>query len=124
MSSCRISCVHITRKFYFWRQLLPGGLPSVGIESMDKDHKKLLNLINNLSACILCTTGEEFERHNLSELIAYTRNHLKAAEDLLQTNGYPDYEGHKAQHDQMISYVESFVRKYDAVGRIDYDRII
>ncbi|WP_330178022.1 hemerythrin domain-containing protein [Candidatus Vondammii sp. HM_W22] len=91
---------------------------------MDKDHKKLLNLINNLSACILCTTGEEFERHNLSELIAYTRNHLKAAEDLLQTNGYPDYEGHKAQHDQMISYVESFVRKYDAVGRIDYDRII
>lgn len=51
---------------------------SVGIEAMDKDHKKLLNLINNLRACILCTTGEEFERHNLNELIAYTRYHLKA----------------------------------------------
>lgn len=90
---------------------------SVGIEAMDSDHKNLLNLINNLRASVLCNTGEAFERQNLDDLVAYTREHLKREEDLLREHGFPDYEGHKAQHDQMISYVESYVRKYNDQGR-------
>ena len=89
---------------------------SVGIKAMDADHKRLLNLINNLKAGMLCNTGEEFERHNLEELVSYTRTHLANEEALLKEHGYPDYEGHKAQHDQMVSYVESFVRKYNDKG--------
>ncbi|HHH38773.1 MAG TPA: bacteriohemerythrin [Sedimenticola sp.] len=90
---------------------------SVGIEAMDRDHQRLLNLINNLKAAMLCNTGEAFERRNLDELVDYTRTHLAKEEQLLQEHGYPDYEGHKAQHDQMISYVESYVRKYEQEGR-------
>ncbi len=90
---------------------------SVGIEAMDRDHKNLLNLINNLRASLLCNTGEEFERQNLQELVQYTRDHLKREEALLQAHDFPNYEGHKAQHDQMITYVDSFVRKYESQGR-------
>ncbi len=90
---------------------------SVGIQAMDEDHKHLLNLINNLRASVLCNTGEAFERQNLDDLLEYTRSHLKREEALLEEHGFPNYEGHKAQHDQMISYVESYVRKYQEQGR-------
>jgi hemerythrin len=89
---------------------------SVGILEMDEDHKKMLNLINNLRAAILCNTGEDFERYNLQELMAYTRGHLSREEALMSKHGYPDFEGHKAQHDQMISYVETFCRRYEKDG--------
>ena len=90
---------------------------SVCIEAMDQDHKNLLNLINNLRASVLCNTGEAFERKNLEDLVRYTREHLKREEDLLQEHDFPNFEGHKAQHDQMISYVNTYVRRYDEQGR-------
>lgn len=90
---------------------------SVGIDEFDEDHKKMLNLINNLRAAVLCNTGEEFERHNLREMVAYAREHLKREEALMEQYGYPDYEGHKAQHDQMIGYVEDYAKKYEEKGR-------
>jgi len=73
---------------------------SVGIQAMDEDHKHLLNLINNLRASVLCNTGEAFERQNLDDLLEYTRGHLMREEALLQEHDFPNYEGHKAQHDQ------------------------
>ncbi|HEB95009.1 MAG TPA: bacteriohemerythrin [Sedimenticola thiotaurini] len=90
---------------------------SVGIEAMDRDHKKLLNLINNLRAAVLCNTGEAFERRNLEDLVEYTKEHLQREEELLRQHEFPNYEGHKAQHDQMISYVNTYVRRYDEQGR-------
>jgi hemerythrin len=48
--------------------------------------------------------------------MAYTQNHLKLEEDLMREHGYPDYEGHKGQHDQMVSQVKVFLRRYDEQG--------
>ncbi len=90
---------------------------SVGIAEMDEDHKHMLNLINNLRASVLCNTGEAFERQNLDDLVQYTRDHLKREEELLRKHDFPNYEGHKAQHDQMISYVNTYVRRYQEQGR-------
>ncbi len=89
---------------------------SVGIESFDREHKRLLNLINNLRAAVLCSTGEEFERHNLDELLDYTRTHFKREERLMEEHSFFDYEGHKAQHDQMIDFVQRFVERYEEEG--------
>jgi len=90
---------------------------SVGFDAIDDDHKKLLNLMNNLQAAIMCNTGEEFERAILEELMDYTRYHLHREEELMQTHDYLDYEGHKAQHDQMIIQAKVFVDRYEAKGK-------
>ena len=87
-----------------------------GIESFDQDHKKLLALINNVRASVLCDTGEEFERQTLQELLEYTRSHFAREEQLMLEHDYPDYEGHKAQHDQMAYDVECLVKVYETKG--------
>jgi hemerythrin len=89
---------------------------NTGIDQLDEDHKKLLNMINNLRSSTLCNTGEEFERRTLQELVDYTESHFVREEQLMQEYGYPDYEGHKAQHDQMAQYVAGFVKRYDEQG--------
>jgi hemerythrin len=89
---------------------------SVGIETIDQDHKKLLSLINNLLAAQHCRTGPEFERQALDELMDYTQSHFKREEDLMREYGYPDYEGHKAQHDQMAIQAQLFRSRYEEKG--------
>ena len=96
------------RRFVSWDDNL-----SVGIEMIDNDHKKLLTLINNLQTAVYYPTGEGFERQALEEVVNYTKYHFQREEDLMQKHGYPDYEAHKQQHEEMVSKVNGFVTAYE-----------
>ncbi|MDH5711431.1 MAG: bacteriohemerythrin [Gammaproteobacteria bacterium] len=87
---------------------------SVGIDSIDKQHRKLVNLINQLSTAVKYSTGEEFEREALDELVNYTKTHFTYEEGVMEQNGYPDFEAHKAQHVKMISKVEEVLARYES----------
>lgn len=89
---------------------------NTGIDSVDQDHKNMLSLINNVRASVLCHTGEEFERQTLKELQEYTQHHFVREEQLMLEHHYPDYEGHKAQHDQMANDVECLLKVYETKG--------
>jgi hemerythrin-like metal-binding protein len=85
---------------------------SVGIEEMDNDHKKLLNLINQLQTAVHYYTGKEFEEKALDELVDYTKTHFKKEEKLMEENDFADLEAHKLQHQQFIDKVSHFVEQY------------
>ncbi|MCP3667151.1 MAG: hemerythrin family protein [Gammaproteobacteria bacterium] len=89
---------------------------SVGIQSIDDDHKKLILLLNQFQTAYEYQTGSEFERQALSELVSYTKYHFSREEGLMKDNGFPGFEAHKAQHDEMIERVEGFVVDYDKRG--------
>lgn len=86
---------------------------SVGIDSIDQQHKKLLALINQLQTAVDYSTGEEFEREALDELVGYTKTHFSYEEGLLQQHDYPDFEPHKAQHEKMIKEVGKVLSEYE-----------
>ena len=85
---------------------------SVGIESIDKQHRKLLNLINNLQTAVYFSTGEQFEHEALDALVDYTRTHFTYEEALMEQHAYPDYESHRQQHEKMIAKVEAVLAEY------------
>lgn len=85
---------------------------SVGIDSIDQQHKKLLNLINQLQTAVNHSTGEEFEREALDALVDYTRTHFTYEEGLMEQNDYPDFEPHKKQHEAMVKEVEKVLAEY------------
>ena len=86
---------------------------SVGIESIDNDHKKLIHLINNLQTVINYRTDVQFERQTLEEVIDYTHYHFKREEDFMERFDYPDYLPHKDKHDKMIESVNEYVKAYN-----------
>ena len=91
---------------------------NVGIDSIDQQHRKLVNLINQLQTAVDYSTGEEFEREALDELVDYTKTHFGYEEGLMEEYGYPDFEPHKAQHRKMIAKVEEVLAEYEQ----DHDR--
>ena len=99
------------RHFLVWKEEY-----SVGIQAMDKDHHKLLNLINQLQTAVHYQTGEEFEKQALEALVDYTKEHLEREEGLMSEHGYPDFEAHKAEHDALITKVGEFLAAYEEKG--------
>ena len=86
---------------------------SVGLDSIDQQHRKLINLINQLTTAVDYSTGEEFEREALADVVEYTKTHFTYEEGLMEDNGYPDFEAHKAQHRAMIAEVEAVLAEYE-----------
>jgi len=98
----------IGRRFVSWSDDL-----ATGIETIDNDHKKLLTLINNLQTAVYYPTGEAFERQALQELVDYTKYHFEREERMMREHGYPDYQPHKQQHEEMIVKVGAFLAAYE-----------
>ncbi len=97
-----------TRKYLEWKDEY-----CVGIDSIDQQHRKLVNLINQLQTALDYSTGEEFERDALEELVDYTKTHFSYEEGLMKDNDYPDDEPHKLQHQKMFKKVEEVLAEYE-----------
>lgn len=87
---------------------------SVGIEAIDNDHKKLLNLINQLQTAAHYQTDPKYEREAFDALVDYTKTHFKREEELMETHGYPTYAAHKGEHEAMIAQVNEMLQRYQA----------
>ncbi len=85
---------------------------SVDIPSIDDDHKRLINLINQLQSAIHYYQSKEFEEKALKELIDYTKFHFDREEKLMQEHNYPGYEEHVKQHGSMVNKVNDIVANY------------
>ena len=86
---------------------------NVGIDSIDQQHRRLVSLINQLQTAVNYSTGEEFEREALDQLVDYTKTHFTYEEGLMEQNDYPDFESHRAQHKHMIQKVEAVLAEYE-----------
>lgn len=95
------------RQYFVWKPEY-----SVGIDSIDTQHRKLVSLINNLQTAIDYSAGEQFEREALDALVDYTRTHFGYEEDLMQKHCYPSFEPHRAEHHRMIANVETVLESY------------
>ncbi|MCB1857928.1 MAG: hemerythrin family protein [Gammaproteobacteria bacterium] len=89
---------------------------SVGVSSLDEDHKKLIELLNQFQIAYKYHTGEEYERHALNELVNYTKYHFEREERMMAEREYPDLEAHKKLHRDMVMEVEKFLKEYESRG--------
>ena len=94
---------------------------SVGIERIDQDHKKLINLLNQFNMAYDYAMSEEYEREALNDLVSYTKYHFEREEKLMEENDYPDFESHKAQHQVMVAKVAAFASLYEEKGHESLD---
>ena len=85
---------------------------SVGIKEIDKQHMKLVDLVNELHDGMKSGKGKEVLGKILNELVNYTALHFKHEETLFDKYNYPETVIHKRQHkdlvDQVIAYKTDF----------------
>ncbi|MGA2116402.1 MAG: bacteriohemerythrin [Bryobacteraceae bacterium] len=85
---------------------------SVGIPSIDAEHKKLIGLINDLHAAMLDGRGKEVMGKILDGLAAYTLSHFSHEERLMQSHRFPGFERHKAEHDNLVKQVKDLQQAF------------
>lgn len=85
----------------------------IKISLADTQHKKLVDLINDLHRAMITRTGKERLGKILSELVKYTEAHFKAEEGMLQANQYPGLMNQKAEHQRFTTTILDFQGKFE-----------
>lgn len=78
---------------------------SVGVDEIDAQHQVLVDLLNEFNDAIRQQKGSVVARDILRRLTDYTRVHFAVEESVMRLLGYPDYDEHKALHDELIDQI-------------------
>ena len=86
---------------------------SVNIVEIDKQHQKLIALINELGDAMSLGQGRTVVGKIISALLEYTETHFKAEERYFTVFGYPEATGHKKEHAKFIAKVSEFKERVE-----------
>lgn len=85
---------------------------SVGVNEIDKQHQKLIDLINQLHE----SKDKEIDKITLNKvfeaLVAYTKIHFTFEEKMLLEKAYPDLDDHKNTHKIFVDQLNVFMRQF------------
>lgn len=85
---------------------------SVKVESIDSQHKKLIDLINTFYEGISQGSNKEKLVEMILALKNYTVYHFGTEEKYMEKFGYPDYASHKKEHEQFVKKVLDFEERF------------
>ena len=91
---------------------------STGISEQDTQHKKLIDLINQLNDAMQAGKGTDVMGKVLAELVNYTVYHFGYEEKLMAQHKYEETPAHKAEHAKFVQTAGDFKRKFDAGGAV------
>ncbi len=84
---------------------------SVHVESIDKQHKKLISLINDLDESLTENRVKENVARVLAQLSEYTAVHFKHEEEIFERHKYQFEKEHVHQHDDLVRQVGEFKKR-------------
>ncbi len=87
---------------------------SVGVLKIDNQHKRLVQIINELSDSMAQGKGKDVLGKVLNELVNYVNTHFKSEEELMVKYGYEDYEMHRYEHEKLTDEVKRFYEDFNA----------
>jgi len=88
---------------------------SVGLESVDDQHRWLVDATNRLHAELSQATPDRSVTGEIIEgLMDYTMNHFIMEEELFQRYDYPEATEHKALHDRFTTTVMDVLTRFEA----------
>lgn len=82
------------------------------IPSIDREHQKLVAMINDLYNGFQSGHGRDAMGLVLNELIEYTANHFKHEEEVFRQTAYPGAEAHIREHQALVAKVLELQAKF------------
>lgn len=86
---------------------------SVKVKEIDNQHKKLIDIINQLYDAFKSSTTEEKMGDILDQLVAYADYHFKTEEKYFNLYGYEHSWEHKQQHNSFVEKVKKLQRDFN-----------
>ncbi len=86
---------------------------SVGVQKIDEQHKKLVELLNELASAMAEGKGKTVLESVLKKLIDYTIFHFNDEEKYFDKIDYPEAAEHRVEHVKLIEKVNQFKADFD-----------
>jgi len=103
--------------FFEWNDKLTVGNPMI-----DRDHKMLIQYVNEMHVAMLGGKGKDIVGNILGKLVKYTRDHFGREEIFWKANGYVDFDAHKKRHIDLLQTVDKFKADFDnGTGALSVD---
>lgn len=90
---------------------------SVGVVEIDKQHQRLVGMINELYDAMKEGKGKDALGSIINGLIGYAGTHFRTEEKYFDKFGYPDARDHKKEHLDFTKKVAEFKNGFDK-GRV------
>ena len=86
---------------------------SVKVAEIDRQHQKLVMLINELNEAMKQRKTKEILGNIVDGLLSYTAIHFKTEEKYFAQYSYPDASTHNQEHTAFVKRVADFKEKFD-----------
>ena len=92
------------------KKILINWIPSfeIGIEKIDAEHKKLVDIINDFYNVFASSQGHAEIGKVINELVNYTIFHFTAEEEMFKKSDYPDTENHIKKHVGFVNKLKDY----------------
>ena len=80
-----------------------------GHPGVDADHERLVSIYNHFEEAVSDRKEKEVVEKLLVELADYTMAHFIPEERVMVRHNFPDYRGHKAQHDALLNRLSELI---------------
>ncbi len=98
-------------EFYPWTEKL-----SVGIPGIDKQHKELVRMINQLHDAMSSGKTNQVLGKIIRGLVDYTKFHFGTEEKIFDKINYPFKASHKMEHNKFVKEVVDFQKAFESGG--------
>jgi hemerythrin len=88
----------------------------IGIDEIDKQHKKFFEVVHKFYMDILNCEGEEAVEETLEFLKSYAVKHFQSEEAFMKKYEYPRIEEHKKLHEEFIEKFDTLADKFNTFG--------
>jgi len=87
---------------------------SVNVAEIDKQHQKLVGMINDLNDAMKQGKGKDALANIIGELFNYAGSHFATEEGYFDKFGYPAAASHKLEHTNFVKKVSEFKNGFDS----------
>ncbi len=89
---------------------------SVGVDTIDNQHKELINRVNQFFAALRSQSGKEETLKVLAFLSSYVVNHFRDEEAIQVRYNYPKYQEHRKLHKDFLETVKTMTADIEKNG--------
>ncbi|MDA3903465.1 MAG: bacteriohemerythrin [Desulfuromusa sp.] len=91
---------------------------NTGVTLMDQQHRRLVDLINQLFQCMKDGGDRMLLGEVVDELVSYTVTHFRAEEEMMRKHKYPDFAAHQQIHKNFVEKVGAYAEKLKSGERL------
>ena len=96
---------------------------SVGVESVDHEHREMIAQINGVYTALNEGSGPDVVEHRLGEIHATIAAHFALEEQQMRRAKYPEYEAHKNDHEELLDQIRDLMDEFDSNPQAGSERL-